>query len=102
MQRNSIFLLLFVALTGLISACSDMGKPAEEELSILKANNHPMLMKYCNDCHAPPKPVEHKSSEWTNVIYRMNNHRIMNSLDAIPENDKKELLAYLISNASDS
>lgn len=83
------------------SACTDT-EAMSEKLAQLKANNHPMLMKYCNDCHAPPKPYEHKSLEWSNVIYRMNNHRVMNSLDAIPEKDKNELLGYLISNASDS
>ncbi len=54
-----------------------------------------ILKRYCGDCHGPPSPHAHRSDEWANVIYRMQNHRVMRAMNPVPEKEYQQLLAYL-------
>lgn len=61
-----------------------------------------LLVDYCSDCHGTPLPAQHPGKEWSNVVYRMNMHRLKRALGEIPEADKEVLIQYLQNHASDS
>ncbi|MDH5300283.1 MAG: cytochrome c [Gammaproteobacteria bacterium] len=60
-----------------------------------------VLMDFCSQCHAPPKPSTHLKGEWRNVVLRMQNHRLMESMDTLSEQQIASLVAYLDKHASE-
>ncbi len=85
-------LLMLLAACGRPSAESGSGKAALPEADSPGAQ---ALKHYCGDCHAPPRPEAHRKDEWPNVVYRMQNHRIMKAMDPVPEREYQQLIAYL-------
>ena len=54
-----------------------------------------VLVKYCSDCHAPPRPASHVAEEWPGVVYRMQEERRMKGYSLMKNDDVDTLVAYL-------
>lgn len=59
------------------------------------------LKNFCSDCHGMPHPTTHPAAEWSNVVYRMNIHRLKRGLTEMSEAEKQELIRYLQKYAAD-
>jgi len=53
------------------------------------------LRQWCADCHAPPLPSAHPSTEWPSIVLRMQNHRVVDGLEPIPKQELDRIITYL-------
>jgi hypothetical protein len=58
-----------------------------------------LLHEWCTDCHAPPQPDSHAPREWPNIVMRMQDHRIVKGLAAIPQTEMDNVIGYLQTHA---
>lgn len=54
-----------------------------------------LLTTHCSGCHAAPLPDVHTAAEWPNVVYRMQQHRMHQAYDPLPQEDVATLIGYL-------
>lgn len=59
------------------------------------------LKDFCSHCHGMPHPSTHPALEWSNVVYRMNIHRLKRGLVEMTELEKQDLIRYLQKYAAD-
>ena len=96
-----LFALAVSALTG-CSASQQSPQPISvTELPDSDSVGAKALVKYCSDCHGTPLPDNHPAAEWSNVVYRMNLHRLKRALGEIPKEEKQLLIQYLQDHAAD-
>jgi len=51
--------------------------------------------KQCSSCHRPPMPNQHTALEWDGVVDLMQQHRAQAGYGAMPDDVRKQVLAYL-------
>jgi len=61
-----------------------------------------VFAKQCSQCHAPPQPTAHVTTEWAQVIARMQQHLVQRSMAPIPAADLTVLRRYLETHANES
>lgn len=89
----------------MLSACSENqqnGSVSPKPLPEPNSVGAKLLKEYCSDCHLPPNPATHVKGEWKSVVVRMSNHRKMQSLAALNDEEIKTLTEYLDKHAPGS
>ncbi len=95
MRRTSLMTGLSLMLLGL-GACDQGGGAPAAPAAIANPEDAPAAyLKYCGDCHVPPRPTAHPAGQWPGVVSRMQQHRLANGLGAIPDAALGEILDYL-------
>ncbi len=54
-----------------------------------------LFKKFCGGCHAPPSPASRTAAQWQSILVRMQNHRIMQGLEAMTPEDQRIIRQYL-------
>ena len=68
---------------------------AKHEIPDPESAGGKIFVKFCGDCHAPPRITSHKADEWPNIVERMQNHRLQKAYHVLNDGEKETLLAYL-------
>jgi cytochrome c5 len=55
--------------------------------------------KSCSNCHALPDPGAHTAGEWPQIVERMQAHMRAMNKGEMSENEKKDIVNYLVRNA---
>lgn len=85
-----------LCLATLLAACSQQLTPAAAHAYPEPHSTGAKVLKdKCAGCHAAPLPSTHTAQEWQAVLFRMQNHRIMNGLAPLSETENAALLSYL-------
>jgi len=86
----------------MLAACEQPAEfSPEKDLPEPKSAGATLLMEYCSECHAPPKPATHLKGEWKNVIFRMQNHRLMESMTTLSDEQMTTLVEYMDKHAAE-
>lgn len=95
---------VLLIMTSPMSGCGDnqrqaasLDKPGGTTLQ--ETASHPLLKKWCSDCHAPPNPASHTVAEWAGVVARMQQHRTKRGFAKIDDSDLESLINYLQTHA---
>ena len=99
MMRNSLPALLLLALAACSADSSTQSAGEPSSYPDMQSEGYARLAAYCAQCHMPPMPGVHTPHEWTQVVRRMQKHRVARGLGAIPDADVRVLLAYLKAHA---
>ena len=81
---------------GMIGCSHEQGNLADQ--AALAGGNQGsgnLLHEWCSDCHAPPQADSHPPAEWPNIVMRMQDHRVVKGLPAIPEKEMESVISYL-------
>lgn len=92
-----IKVILLSAVVALLVACNGGDEPRVSEIDYPEPASHgaELYRDFCGGCHAPPSPASHPAAEWPNIVFRMEQHRVSQSLAPMNEAQRKELIAYL-------
>ncbi len=94
MLRISKIVVFFVSLA-LLQACGESLQGKKIEVPEPESAGAKVFVKYCSDCHAPPKPSVHIAVEWPNVLYRMQERRRMKAYTLMLPDELDTLTEYL-------
>lgn len=80
-----------------------MGQPSRsndvQTLPEPRSKDAQLFQRYCGQCHVPPAPSAHTTSDWPGVVARMKQH-IVTQGKAMPDSEEsQEILDYLQRNA---
>jgi len=94
-QNNVITLVLGCGMI-ILGACS-MEQTPNQVVSLPEPDSQAVVLfkKFCSGCHAPPQPVSRTVAQWQSILVRMQNHRIMQGLEAMAPEDQQVILQYL-------
>ena len=97
MKRKNNAAAWTVGLCGvLLSACQPVSTEVTAPAIIdPESAGAKVLVAYCSDCHAPPRPASHVADEWPGVVYRMQEERRMTGYPLMKDDDMDILVAYL-------
>jgi cytochrome c5 len=73
---------------------------APEAVPSRRSRGAALFQKYCSRCHGLPDLKMHSASEWPRIVDRMQSHSAEMGIAAIPERDRKDIVNYLTSHAS--
>jgi len=95
-SKNNLILLVLSGGIVILSACS-MEKTPKQVMSLPEADSQAAVLfkKFCRDCHAPPPPASRTGRQWQSILVRMQNHRIMQGMEAMTLEDQQVILQYL-------
>jgi len=94
-------LLLAFVLMFFISACSNSDTAASTEstpkqpLPEQNSAGAKLLIDYCSECHAPPRPSQHIKGEWKSTVLRMRDHRTYQGYHTLSDEQVVTLTEYL-------
>jgi len=85
----------FVLSLFMLQACGEAVQTKKVEVLEPGSEGAKVFVKYCSDCHAPPKPSVHVAQEWPNVVYRMQERRRMKAYSLMSSEEVAVLTSYL-------
>jgi len=94
MLRISKFSIFVLSLL-MLQACGDGVQTKKVEVLEPNSEGAKVFVKYCSDCHAPPKPSVHVAEEWPNILYRMQERRRMKAYSLMSSEEVAMLTGYL-------
>jgi len=98
---QSLYRMIFYMLAAGMMGCSHEQGNLTDQAALVggKQESHELLQTWCADCHAPPQLNSHPLSEWPSIVMRMQNHRIVKGMTAIPEPEIDNIISYLQTHA---
>jgi len=94
MVRISKFFFIALSLV-MLQACGENVVAKKVEVLEPDSDGAKVFVKYCSDCHAPPRPAVHVAEEWPNVLYRMQERRRMKAYSLMSQEEVAVLTGYL-------
>jgi len=97
---SKLFVVFLVSF--LLLACNNSQQSkVKHEIPDAESAGAKIFVSFCGDCHAPPRIKSHKHNEWTNIVERMQTHRLKKAYKLLTDGEKETLLTYLKKHAAE-
>lgn len=93
-QRSNVLRWAAVGWSVVLCACQPTAMDAVAVIDP-ESPGAKVMVKYCSDCHAPPRPASHVADEWPGVVHRMQEARRMKGYSLLSEHETEALVTYL-------